>query len=227
MLSDFYRSKKWENLAKLIKQERTNDEGVIICEYCGKPIVRKYDCIGHHKIPLSEANVNDVSISLNPDNIMLVHHQCHNRIHNKLGYTPKKVYLVYGSPCAGKNFFIKQNAETDDLIVDMDKIYECVSQCGVHEQPQKLKTIAFGVRDKLIEMIKHRYGNWNTAWVIGSYPLSAERERISNTIGAEVIFIDTDKATCIERLHSNPNGRDIASWEQYINDWWAKQPPPH
>lgn len=226
MLHEFYHTQKWEKLVKQIRHERVNEDGVNICEYCGKPIVKAYDCIGHHKIPLTEQNVNDVSISLNPENIMLVHHRCHNKIHNKLGVTPKKVYIVYGSPCSGKNYFLSQNAEIDDLIVDIDKIYECISLCKYHDKPPRVKANAFAVRDKLIEMIKHRYGKWNTAWIVGGYPLTAERERLCNALGAELIYIDTSKEECVERLHNDPKGRDIKAWERYINEWWDRYSPP-
>ena len=98
---DLYKSKEWQNLLQNLKLERVNDEGKLICEHCGEEIVKAYDCIGHHKIPLTNANVNDYSISLNPNNIMLIHFKCHNKVHNRFGYElPKKVYIVYGSPCS-------------------------------------------------------------------------------------------------------------------------------
>lgn len=39
--------------------------------------------IVHHKIELNEDNVNDPSVALNPDNMMLVCFDCHNKIHFK------------------------------------------------------------------------------------------------------------------------------------------------
>ena len=92
-LDNFYQSKEWVNLMKIIRQERVNENGEIICAYCGKPIVKAYDCIGHHKVYLTEQNVNDAMISLNPENVELVHHVCHNRIHDKFGYKHKEIYL--------------------------------------------------------------------------------------------------------------------------------------
>ena len=70
-LGNFYKSKEWEKLIAVLKLERVNENGEVICEHCGKPIHKKYDCIGHHKIELTEANVNDPEVSLNPDNVML------------------------------------------------------------------------------------------------------------------------------------------------------------
>ena len=98
--------------------ERINDDGVVICEYCGKPIIRQFDCVAHHVIPLTERNVGNADISLNPDNIQLVHHVCHNKIHNKLGYIQREVFLVWGSPLSGKSSYVDSVRNSGDLIVE-------------------------------------------------------------------------------------------------------------
>ena len=104
--SEFYRSRSWREFVELLKIERTDENGFIICAHCGKPIVKKYDCIGHHKEELTEENYENPEISLNPDNVVLVHQRCHNLIHDKLGYVEKKVYIVYGSPLSGKSSYV-------------------------------------------------------------------------------------------------------------------------
>lgn len=222
MLGDFYRSKPWVNLLSILKNERVNNNGDIICEYCGQPIVKKYDCIGHHKIYLTEANVNDAEISLHPDNIALVHHVCHNRIHNKLGYHVKQVYLVYGSPLSGKSTYINDVREYGDLIVDIDNIWQCVSGCEQYVKPARLKDNVFGIRDTLIEQVKYRRGNWNNAYIVGGYPLIGERERLIKTLGAREVFIDCEYEECIKRLKACQDGRDYSEWKKYIDDWWRK-----
>ena len=55
MLSQFYKGRDWANLLKVIRDERLDSRGFNICEYCGEPIVRAYDCIGHHVIELMTA----------------------------------------------------------------------------------------------------------------------------------------------------------------------------
>lgn len=103
-LNSFYKSKKWTDLLEQIKLERVNSNSELLCEHCHKPITRAYDCIGHHDKELTEANVNDYNISLNKDNIKFIYFKCHNIIHERFGYEkPKKVYIVYGSPCSGKS----------------------------------------------------------------------------------------------------------------------------
>lgn len=58
-LSNFYKSKEWTDLLEQLKLERVNSDGEIICEHYSRPIVKKYDCIGHHIEELTEANVNN------------------------------------------------------------------------------------------------------------------------------------------------------------------------
>lgn len=221
-LYNFYRSDEWEGLLQILKNERLDSQGYIICTECGKPIVRAYDCIGHHIIELTEENYTDANISLNPDNIALIHHKCHNRIHNKLGYAQRQVYVVYGSPLSGKSSYVQEAMVEGDLIIDMDSIWQCVSGCERYVKPNRLKSVVFAVRDNLLESVRYRRGKWLNAYIIGGYPFKAERDRLIDTLGAREVFIDTDKDTCINRLLACEDGRDKAEWERYINDWWLQ-----
>lgn len=226
-LDNFYTGRSWVNFMRALKLERVNENGDLICAYCGKPIVRAYDCIGHHVIELTEENVNDAAISLNPDNVWLVHHKCHNQIHNKLGYREdlRKIYLVYGSPLSGKSTWVNDVKRSGDLIVDIDSIWQCVSGCDKYVKDGRLNACVFGVRDTLLDMVRCRRGKWLNAYVIGGYPLISERERLCRELGATEIFIDTDKEECIRRLMENPDGRDIDQWMRFINDWWRRYNP--
>lgn len=222
MLNGFYQSKPWVKLMGVIRMERTNAEGQVICEHCGKPIVHKYDCIGHHIVELTDANVDDATISLNPENIMLVHHRCHNKIHDRLGYYHRQVFLVYGSPLSGKSTFVRENMSEGDFVLDVDNIWQCVSGCDRYVKPNRLRSCVFGIRDRMLDMVRMRQGKWLNAWVVGGYPLSSERERLINSLGAREVFVDTSQEECLERLRNISDGRCVEEWEKYISDWWEK-----
>lgn len=219
-LYNFYRSKQWEKLLAVLKMERAAD-GQIICEHCGKAIVKAYDCIGHHKVPLTEENYTNADISLNPDNIALVHHRCHNLIHNKLAHTSRQVFIVYGAPLSGKTSYVQDAATEGDLIVDMDSIWECVSGCERYVKPQRLKGVVFAVRDTLIECVKYRRGKWNNAYIIGGYPYKSERERMVDILGAREVFVEATKEECLERLEKSVD-RDKKQWETFIETWFKQ-----
>jgi len=224
-LADFYRTPEWEALVAVLSLERANEAGDIICEHCGKPIVLKYDRIGHHKKHLTLGNVNDANVSLNPENIAFVHHRCHNEIHERFGFgqpvrvfRPKKVYLVHGSPCSGKSTYAASVAGKGDLILDMDAIWACISANAqdVHAgHDDRLRQNVFKVRDCILDMIKTRFGEWNNAYIIGGYPRIMERERIATIYGAEMVHIDTPRDVCELRAAERPK-----EWLQYIASYW-------
>ena len=220
-LYDFYHSKEWRSLIKNLRIERTNDNGEVICEYCGKPILKAYDCIGHHKTELTEDNVNDYQISLNPENVGLVHHRCHNYMHDKLGHTCRQVFIVYGAPLSGKTTYVRDSMSDGDLIIDMDNIWQCVSGSDRYTKPGRLKAVVFRLRDELLDVVKYRFGKWNNAYIIGGYPLQSERERLMKELGAREVFIDTSKEECIEQLAADDK-RDTEEWMKYIDDWFEK-----
>lgn len=212
-LSNFYKSSQWEKLMAVLRLERVNENGEVICEHCGKPISRKYDCIGHHKIELNEANVNDPEIALNPDNIMLIHFRCHNQIHQRFEGFRQDVFLVFGPPCAGKTSWVESVSNPDDLILDLDRIWECVCFSDKLHKPNRLKANVFGIRDTIMDQIKTRTGKWRNAYIVGGYPLATERDRICDILRARPIFIDTDEQTCLSRAKTD-------EWKDYIYEWF-------
>lgn len=212
-LDNFYRSKEWERLRAQLQLERINSDGDLICARCGKPITKAYDCIAHHRIELTDDNVNDFEISLNPENIDLIHFRCHNEIHERYGGSRRRVFLVYGPPCAGKTSWVRKVARPDDLILDMDSIWEAVCISDREHKPNRLKANVFGIRDCIIEQIKIRTGNWRSAYVIGGYALASDRRRMVDLLGAEEVFIDTPIEECLARAGSE-------QWKTYIHDWF-------
>lgn len=224
MLSDFYHSKEWNLLRQSVIYERTNADGIVICEHCGKPIVKKYDCIAHHKRYLSQQNYGDADISLNPNNIMLVHHACHNRIHEKgfksLRKGERQVFLVYGSPLSGKSTYVKKSMLQGDIVLDIDKLWEAISGQPLYAKPNEIKSNVFELRDTILNQIKYRKGRWLNAYVIGGYPFEAERERLIKELGAREVFIESTKEECLRRLKADKHRGD--DYKKYIEDWFRK-----
>lgn len=224
-LDNFYQSKQWIKFYSMLRLERTEKEGNLICWHCGKPIVSKYDAIAHHTLFLTDANVNDFSVSLNPDLVQFVHHRCHNKIHNKFGYKRQEVFLVYGSPLSGKSTYVDTVSEPGDLIVDLDKIWEGITGGKKYKKPPVLNSVAFGVRDYLLESVRIRRGKWQNAYIIGGYPLVSERERLCRQMGAREVYIDSTQEQCMLRLQADSD-RDFDEWSGYIKTWWERYTPP-
>lgn len=222
-LAQFYNSEEWRNLRMQLMVERAIN-GVLYDEYNGQPLLKSYDVIAHHKNPVTLSNVNDFSISLNPDNIMLVSHRSHNEIHARYGYSMnKKIYYVYGAPCSGKTSFVQSVKGNSDFIIDIDLIWAAVTGGALYQKPDALKGVVFAVRDCMLEKARTRAGNWERCYIIEGGAIKSERERRINALGAEPIFIFSSKEDCINNLmcDNKRNGvRDL--WETYINEWFDK-----
>lgn len=212
-LQSFYRSKEWEDFRKIFLAERLARDGEIIDEVTKRPIVNKYDVILHHKIHLNETNVFDYNISLNPDNIMVVSHKTHNDIHNRFGSYTRHIYIVYGSPCSGKSTYVNDVALKDDLIIDIDRIYNAIN----NDRSNRLYANVMSIYRHLIDVVKTRNGQWINAYIVRGFPLRGERERLAKELNAELIFIDTDKETCLERSQLKSN-----DYYKYVDDWFNK-----
>lgn len=193
-LGQFYRSKEWQDFRFVVINKRLIN-GETICEHCGKPINRIYDIILHHKKELTINNVNDTSISLNEDNIMLVHSSCHNEIHSRWGRYTRHIYLVCGGSREERIKYVNNHCVSGDIMCEVPNIIKMIS-LGDNDSDRCLSNV-FAIRDLLIDMIKCRRGKWVNAFVVGEYKYIGERERIANEIEAEIVDLDTPPVSSI------------------------------
>ena len=220
-LAQFYNSDVWRDLRLMLMNERAKN-GVIYDEFNGEPIYKPYDVIAHHKKEITLQNVNDFSVSLNPDNIMLVSHRSHNAIHARFGFgNYKKIYYVYGAPCSGKSTFVQTVKGNSDLIIDIDLIWQALNGGNKYEKPDSLKSAVFAVRDLLFEKAKQRAGMWQRCYIIEGGAGKAERERRINALGAEPIFVQATKEQCVNNLMQDDERIEFREqWLDYIEKWF-------
>ena len=220
---ELYVSTEFRQLRQQLMLERVNSEGLLICAHCHKPILRDYECIAHHVIEVTVNNLNDIAITLNPDNIQLVHHACHNEIHERFGCYFKRVYLIWGAPCSGKSSFALQNKGRNDLIIDMDLLWQAITGGSKYDKPDALKTQVFALRDCLLDNVKTRAGKWAAAYYVTTEPHRAARDRLCAKLGAEPIYIPCTKEEALERLHKDAEREDVQQeWQGYIEKWFAE-----
>lgn len=238
-LPQFYGSKEWEQCKAQVLHERAKG-GVVYCEHCGKPIVKGFNpnannnagaIVFHHKIYLNNYNVNDASVSINPDNIQIVHWNCHNEIHQRFGFSggnnqpEKKVYIIVGAPCSGQHEYVKERIQPNDIVLDVDNIWEMVSGQDRYIKPNAVKPIVFNIRDNIKQLIARGTGTWRNAFIIESLPSPADRNREAERYKAfntEVVIMDATEDECLNRLHEKPNGRNINEYEKYIKEYYQR-----
>lgn len=217
----FYCRKDYLGLAQACKIKSGG-----VCAKCGG-VFDISELRPHHKVELTLDNIDDVNVTLNPDNIEVLCHDCHNAAHKRFGYAvgAKHVYLVYGSPCAGKTTYVNSVATRNDLIVDLDKIHRAICICGLYDKPDATKRVAFNVRDYLLDEVRTATPRrkWQDAYIIGTYPDRIDRDVFVQDYGAELVHIDTSKEECIKRAYQDierSSIRDaVIGW---INAYWER-----
>ena len=220
---EFLNSKLWKEIKDDLWKKRRNEKKQIICEHCGEPIIGRHNARLHHKEELTDQNVNDWNISTNYDNLAWVHFDCHNKIHHRFCKVDRKVYLVVGSPCSGKSTWVENVATPEDMILDFDKLWAAISINPLHVKNNRLTDIAMVLRTTMLEQIQMRSGSWINCYVLTTEPYSDERRRLCIQLGVEeIITMDVDEATCLKRLHANPNGRDITLYEKLIKKFYDR-----
>ena len=217
----FYCRKDYLDLAQACKAKSGG-----LCAHCGE-VFDIAELRPHHIIELTLDNIDDVRITLNPDNIEVICHDCHNKAHARFGNAVgvKRVYLVYGSPCSGKTTYVQSVATRNDVIVDLDKIHRAICICGLYDKPNATKRMAFKIRDALLDEIRTATPRrqWQDAYIIGTYPSRYDREQMVTQYGAELVHISASKDDCIKQAYKDIERtavRDaIIGW---IEDYWAR-----
>ena len=201
----FYTSKAWRDLSYMLKVQRGGKD-----ERTGEVIEDYSQLIGHHKVELTEDNVDDAMISLNPANIEIISIHTHNIEHHRDWTHKSRVYLVYGAPLSGKTAYVQQVSREGDLILDINNIWTALT----NGRSNRCKYNVFAVRDLIYDQIKTRYGQWYDAYVIGTYADRYARERAAKELNAELIYIEATKEECINRAAGNED------YIGYINKWY-------
>lgn len=206
-----YASTAWRDLAAICKARVAGK-----CERCGRVITDPKLLIAHHTIELTAANIIDPHIALNPDLIEIVCLDCHNREHRRFG-GKQQVYIVWGSPLAGKSEYVRQEMRPGDLLIDIDALWKAVSGQDIYIKPNNLRFNIFALRDALYDQIYTRYGQWYDCYIIGGFANALERNDLAQRLGAETIYIESSKEECLARIKQRPN-----IWREYIVAWWAE-----
>lgn len=220
-LRDFYSSKEWQIARYQAILNATNDKGQIIDQYSGEVLTNPRKIHVHHKIELTQYNFNDYNISLNQDNLMVVSVKSHNEIHMRFGYQQRKVYIVWGSTCSGKSTYVKDVMGVNDIVLDVDNIWECITNNPRYTKPNGTWDVVRALRDELKQQIKMRSGQWHNAYILTTEARKIPRERLADEVGAdELIYIEATKEECYQRLYDDDKRINKEEHIKYIDKFF-------
>ena len=76
----FYKSRQWQDVRSVVMSRSHG-----LCERCMERGEIKSADVVHHVVPLTEENMGDPNISLNPGKLLALCHDCHTEVHQELG----------------------------------------------------------------------------------------------------------------------------------------------
>lgn len=215
----FYASARWKKLRLALIRERG-----MRCERCGRTFLLESDIEAHHVEELTPQNISDPYVTLNPDNILLLCKDCHNAEHERYkGKQSKRVTIIYGAPCSGKEAYVRARIKRGDIVLEFDHLYQALTWRELHDKPSNVKDVVFRARDNIIESIKMRAGGWHHAYIIGTYPFRAQRESLAKHLNAELVFVRRGEDECL--LKAEELGPLGAGMKKYIRRWFEEFEP--
>lgn len=134
----------------------------------------------------------------------------------------KNVYLITGSPGAGKSTFAKDHAGDSDIIIDLDEINKALGG-KMHEDNKAQLGVAMAMRDAAIREISARSGSWDNAYFITATSDRSEIDQLINTLGAEEVPIDTPLEECHRRAQNDETRADKAKADKLIDEWHKRE----
>ena len=129
--------------------------------------------------------------------------------------------IVCGAPGSGKSRYVRQHAGPHDIIIDMDAIKAELSGTSIYSAEPRWTGPALEQRNRMLRSLAT--SDAPHAWFIVSAPEPTEQAWWRRVLNGRVHVMDTDEATCIERI--NNDHRRIGHRERMIErcrDWFAK-----
>lgn len=177
-LDTFYQSSTWQKFREAYLAERIARDGELIDDITKRPILKKGEATLHHIEHLTDENVNDPNISLNPKNIELVSTETHQRLHNKFNCNGRTVKIAHREEKEEDKYFF-------DLVISFDSLKNALCK----EENDKTRATIWAVYNFLIDRIKTRADRWSSVLVI-SRGDQIEFNRIKRLIDAEELKED-------------------------------------
>lgn len=125
------------------------------------------------------------------------------------------IHVVLGPPCAGKSTYIREHSKSGDVLVDYDVIAQALGEKEKHGATGAIKEAAYKSRNAAINYLLENDGE---GWIIHSSPSEWQMKRYEEA-GADIIRLDVDEDTCIERAEAD--GRPAEEVER-IHEWFKE-----
>lgn len=130
------------------------------------------------------------------------------------------VTVVCGPPGSGKNYYINQHKNADDVVIDLDEIKAELSGLPLYHAGKEVLNAALIERNRRIDALADR--TIGRAWLIAGCPSIRDRRFWREKLNAEIVVLESSQGTCINRINKD-NSRPF--WNRYgflsgVRSWW-------
>lgn len=185
----FYKSKVWRN-----KREKILRRDGYLCQHCKWYGKRTEAETVHHIKHLEEYP----ELALVSSNLISLCKKCHNKEHPEKRRKKKMITVVCGYPGAGKTTYVKEHKKYNDVMLDLDIIYNAITSNKMYEEIRPKNIINY-IND-LIKATIYKSEEYNfDMWLIRCCVDDIELEILKEN-KAKIIWLDTTREECRERL---------------------------
>jgi predicted kinase len=130
-----------------------------------------------------------------------------------------------GAPCSGKSTYVAENANGNDIIVDMDRIALALAVAGTQdfEYSEPIRNIARQARPAIVKgALLAGQGERNLGvWIIHTDPSPQDRQ-MYRAMNCKFVELDPGKDVCLARAKQRPEANRKVS-EKVIAEYYQKR----
>jgi len=130
-----------------------------------------------------------------------------------------------GAPCSGKSTYVRENAQGEDIIVDMDRIALSLAVEGTadFEYSERIRNIARQARPAIVKgaLLAAQGERRLGVWIIHTDPSPQDRQ-MYRAMNAKFIELDPGKDVCLARAKERPEQNRKLS-EKVIAEYYQKR----
>ncbi len=147
----------------------------------------------------------------------------------RYGHFPLSITLVCGPPASGKTSYVKSQARTGDLIIDLDSIAAALCLSQPHLQSIDVLPFAWEARDALYARIaggSKKPGQ--RAWIICGGARAEDRRRVVQATGGRpvsTVMLFINASECVLRLSRDHDPRPRSEMVAAIEAWHRNYEP--
>ena len=128
----------------------------------------------------------------------------------------RNITIVSGSPCSGKNTFVRNNKKRGDIVWDFDKIHSALTDESTHNHIEHVRKYIFSIRDTFYNDLENEKDL--RVWIINSSPIRSVRNELAKRLNANIVYLKRSKEECL-RVADNERPEE---WKGYIENYFER-----